>query len=258
MGLESFCLERPITTAAPSSIPSSPTTTETPAHSTTSPPSYKKVPTTETTTPVPYTSAYDGNTTPQTVAPATSAHTAPVSTKAIETCTALSKRCFGAPGYPDVPWLGCCSGQCVSNAGMGWGKFCVNTAVTNATESSPAPSFNAPASNATTPTYEPSHNVPMPTNVPSYTTPKITMSSGSYVSPGKCYALNERCGGASGYPDVPWLGCCGSAQCATKPEMGWGKFCANNAAAYNAPAPTKTASYNTLNPTMPSGSHASS
>jgi hypothetical protein len=90
-----------------------------------------------------------------------------------QSCTPMGQRCIGAPGYPSVPYLGCCSGATCTGADPVYGKTCVAAG--------------------------------------SYPTPVTTKPAG-YTSAAKCTPMGQRCIGAPGYPPVPYLGCC-SGKC---------------------------------------------
>jgi FAD binding domain/Berberine and berberine like len=48
----------------------------------------------------------------------------PSATTTTGSCTAAGQRCAGAPGFPLVPYIGCCSGGCNPDASKGWGSWC--------------------------------------------------------------------------------------------------------------------------------------
>lgn len=114
-----------------------------------------------------------------------------------QNCTPLNQRCQGAPGFPFVPWLGCCQGNCVEDMSLGWGKFCK---VQSAQQSEPG------------------------LGNPSTTARQSTAPAPQTVTSSNCTPRNERCQGAPGFPFVPWRECC-TGTCLEDPVRGWGKFC---------------------------------
>jgi DNA-binding transcriptional ArsR family regulator len=137
-----------------------------------------------------------------------------------QACTPLQERCIGALGYPEVRWLGCCTGECIEYPSLGWGFYCIDTSA-NAAEPASAPT-PSPAPNS----LDPSATVPVP-------------------STATCTPTNGRCQGASSDPSILLVdGCCDeSATCEEAPAKGWGKFCVDPGSAPGAqisPAPASS------------------
>jgi hypothetical protein len=98
-----------------------------------------------------------------------------------KSCTPMGQRCIGAPGYPSVPYLGCCAGATCTGVDPVYGKKCVVGS--------------------------------------GYPTPVTTKPAGS-TSVAKCTPMGQRCIGAPGYPSVPYLGCCSGKCTGTDPSYG--------------------------------------
>lgn len=142
-------------------------------------------------------------------------------------CYNIGQKCQGAPGYPNVPYLGCCDGEC-TGAASDWGKVCVAKS-------------SAGGVNGKCYKYgEKCQGAPGFPNVPylgccegectgaASDWGKICVAKsggdGNSGSSGKCYSMGERCEGAPGKPPVPYLGCCAGYECTgSHPE--WGKIC---------------------------------
>lgn len=105
-------------------------------------------------------------------------------TEARETCRAAGSRCAGSPGFPAVPWLPCCDGDCSVTKSNTWGKFCSS----EDTELKPSPQTSAfPPVNSTVPAAEtPSTGTDTETNVtpkpPSVGTASTTTTTETFTA----------------------------------------------------------------------------
>lgn len=153
-------------------------------------------------------------------------------------CSAAGARCAGAAGFPAVPWVGCCSGDCDVVKPGHWGKFCADAA------GSPAP---APADCYET--GERAQGAPghppvewKPCCAPGDVQAAKAGDWGSFCTAGgaeaqedcvgaacgkprPCYATGERAQGAPGYPPYLVKPCCVQTDVQVEKAGTWGKFC---------------------------------
>lgn len=145
------------------------------------------------------------------------------SSKQYKSCYKPGEKCQGVPGFPEIPYLGCCGGYTCEGKAPDWGLVCIEKASADKVVDEKS-------------CYEAGERCAGAVGFPAI--PWLGCCDG-YACAGKakdwgyvcvkklkavstndkekaCYKPGERCIGAPGFPLVPWLGCCGNYVCEGK------------------------------------------
>jgi hypothetical protein len=175
-----------------------------------------------------------------------------------KTCYETGEKAIGAPGYPAVQYLPCCTlgDSPIETPSKDWGMFCMppssypTTAPAKKCYNTGEKAIGAPGKPAI-PYLSCCKQGDSPIEMPSKDWGKFCMPSGNYAVPEEketCYKTGEKAIGAPGKPAVPYLPCCtASDEPIEMPSIDWGKFCMPKggstptiSAPYSTPAPGKS------------------